>query len=130
MQRKGKKMDGIMEPVVTETRADILSKARALCRTGSRNSIITIENATQERLGRLDPARKASVAKRLADMPKSARNTYLRAVGGRAPKAAIRAFCRECCGWQRAEVARCTALACPLYVYRPFQSKLRLTDGR
>jgi len=79
------------------------------------------ENATQERLGRLDSTRKAPVTKRLADMPKSARNTYLRAVSGRSPRAGIKAFCSECCGWQRNEVARCTALACPLYPYRPFQ---------
>jgi len=54
-------------------------------------------------------------------MPKACRSTYLRAVGGRWPKSAIKAFCLECVGWQRAEVARCTALACPLWAYRPFR---------
>jgi hypothetical protein len=118
---KEKHMDAIMETAVTETRADILAKARDARRTGARNSITMIENAPQNRLSHLDPTRRSFVAKRLADMPKSARNTYLRAMGGRSPRAGIKAFCNECCGWQRAEVARCTALACPLYPYRPFQ---------
>ena len=26
----------------------------------------------------------------------------------------------ECVGWNRAEVSMCTALACPLFEYRPF----------
>lgn len=115
-------MDALMETAAMPTRADILAKAREARRTGARNSIATIENATQERLSRVDPARRSSVARRLADVPKSARGTYLRAVGGRSPRAAIKAFCAECCGWQRGEVARCTALACPLYPYRPFRA--------
>jgi len=32
--------------------------------------------------------------------------------------AAIRAFCLECTGGERAEVARCTALDCPLFDFR------------
>lgn len=114
-------MDAIMEIAVTATRSDILAKAREARRTGARNSIARIENAAQNRLSHLDSTPRASIAKRLVDMPKSARNTYLRAVGGRSPRAGIKAFCSECCGWQRNEVARCTALACPLYPYRPFQ---------
>lgn len=63
-----------------------------------------------------------AVRKRLADMPDSARRGYLRAIQGKAsPRAAIKAFCMECCGWQRDEVRLCTAQACPLYAYRPFQ---------
>lgn len=62
------------------------------------------------------------VRKRLADMPDSARRGYLRAIQGKAsPRAAIKMFCTECCGWQRNEVRLCTAQACPLYAYRPFQ---------
>ena len=114
-------MDAIMEAAVTETRSDILAKAREARRTGARNSITVIENTAQNRLSHLGLTRRPFVAKRLADMPKTARNKYLRAVGGRSPRAGIKAFCNECCGWQRNEVARCTALACPLYPYRPFQ---------
>ena len=31
---------------------------------------------------------------------------------------AIIAFCRECTGWNRAEVRACTATICPLYPFR------------
>lgn len=33
-------------------------------------------------------------------------------------KAAIRAACLECCGWQQAEVAKCTVTGCPLFNLR------------
>jgi len=62
----------------------------------------------------------AKIAKRLEDTPETMRRTYLRAVSGRSMAAGIKAFCAECVGWDRAEVARCTAPACPLYAYRPF----------
>jgi len=74
-----------------------------------------------ERRCKLDPARRAAVAKKLAAMPAVYQTGYLRAVSGRSPKAAIKAFCLECVGWQRADVADCTALACPLWSYRPFR---------
>jgi hypothetical protein len=74
---------------------------------------------TRSRAGTtLDPA----IAKRAAEMPRKYRPAYLKAAGGTAsPRTAIKAFCLECVGWQREEVARCTAPACPLYAYRPFQ---------
>jgi hypothetical protein len=62
----------------------------------------------------------AKIAKRLEDTPERMRRTYLRAVSGRSMAAGIKAFCAECVGWERAEVTRCTAPACPLYAYRPF----------
>jgi hypothetical protein len=37
------------------------------------------------------------------------------------PRAAVRAFCQECCGYDRAMIADCTAWACPLFEYRPYQ---------
>lgn len=33
-------------------------------------------------------------------------------------KRAIVLFCRECTGWQRGMVAKCTAFVCPLYPWR------------
>ena len=62
-----------------------------------------------------------AVARRLEAVPAIYRAGYLKAVGGRSPKAAIKANCLECVGWQRAEVTRCSSPACPLYGYRPFQ---------
>jgi len=59
-----------------------------------------------------------TIARRLAEMPPKYRGIYKRAMTGKSRKAALRAFCLECCGWQRVEVARCTAPACPLFPYR------------
>jgi len=71
---------------------------------------------------RLDvgPAQESAIAKRLSDMPETCRRTYLRAMQGKSLSAAVKAFCMECVSWDRGEVARCTAPACPLYPYRPF----------
>ena len=71
---------------------------------------------------RLDvgPTGEAAIARRLSDMPETCRRTYLRAMQGRSMSAAVKAFCMECVSWDRSEVARCTAPACPLYPYRPF----------
>lgn len=73
-------------------------------------------NATQT-----DTARQSAIAQRAGQMPTSCRTTYLRATRGNAsPRVAIKAFCTECVGWNRREVQRCTATACPLWMYRPF----------
>lgn len=53
------------------------------------------------------------------DVPAQYRPMYDRAMSGRSRRAAIKAHCLECCGWQRGEVARCTAPGCPLFQYRP-----------
>jgi len=66
--------------------------------------------------------RALAVEKRLAQMPASSRGTYRRAAAGRSVAAAVKAFCGECVGWQRAEVTACKAVACPLWPYRPYQS--------
>jgi len=60
-----------------------------------------------------------AIHRRMADMPKAYRKVYQRAMTGRSRKAAMRAMCLECCGWQRVEVANCSAPNCPLYPYRP-----------
>lgn len=68
-----------------------------------------------------DKARESAIAERARQMPRSFRTTYLKATRGKAsPRVAIRAFCSECVGWNRQEVKRCTATACPLWTYRPF----------
>lgn len=80
-----------------------------------------LSEAIRERLSALDPCKRAQVEKRAADVPKSARQGYVRAaLGETSPRQAIKAFCMECMAWDRTEVAQCTARACPLYGYRPF----------
>jgi hypothetical protein len=66
------------------------------------------------------------IAARLAQIPKQYRPTYERAMTGKSRKAAMRAFCAECCGYQIKEVYLCTDLGCPLYPYRPCS---RVTQG-
>jgi hypothetical protein len=62
--------------------------------------------------------RQTLLRKKLASIPQRQRGIFLRAWSGKSRKAAMRAFCLECMGYEPAEVGRCTAPACPLYPYR------------
>jgi hypothetical protein len=53
------------------------------------------------------------------DIPLRSREVYQKAMTGKSRKAAVHAFCLECCGWQINEVFQCTDSGCPLYPYRP-----------
>lgn len=70
--------------------------------------------------------REAQIAERREEMPRLYRACYDKAVSGKSRKAAMRAFCAECCGWQINEVYLCTDLGCPLYPYRP---RSRVSQG-
>ncbi len=52
------------------------------------------------------------------DVPRKFQRLYERAMSGKSRKAAIRAHCLMCMGWQPHEVPLCTAPGCPLYPYR------------
>ena len=52
------------------------------------------------------------------EYPHSTRESYRKAMEGRSRKAAIRAFCVMCMGYQPHHVRGCTAPECPLYPYR------------
>ena len=65
--------------------------------------------------------RQKQIEQRRAEMPRSYRATYDKAVKGKSLRAAINAFCMECVCWQIDEVRNCTDLACPLYAVRPYQ---------
>ena len=67
----------------------------------------------------MDGKRQELIAKHRADVPKLYRGIYDKAVAGKSRKAAMHAFCLECCGWQIKEVFLCTSPQCPLYPYRP-----------
>lgn len=60
------------------------------------------------------------IEKRRADMPRAYRKNYDLAMSGRSRRAAIRAQCLECVGWQRKYVKLCTSVECPLYPYRAY----------
>ena len=55
-------------------------------------------------------------------MPGIYRTTYERAVNRQSMRSAVNSTCLECTQWQREEIHHCTALACPLYAYRPYQA--------
>ncbi len=52
------------------------------------------------------------------ELPAKYRQLYQRALDGRSRRAAIRAHCLMCCGWQAVEVELCTAPECPLFPFR------------
>ena len=55
---------------------------------------------------------------KVKEIPPKHRKVLKHAFSGRSRKAAIRAFCLECCGYSAKEVALCTDVTCPLYDYR------------
>ena len=65
--------------------------------------------------------REQKIEKRLKQMPESYRCTYKRAVSGKSLRAAVNAQCQMCCCYQRIEVTKCTDIACPLWIQRPYQ---------
>ena len=106
-----------MRQSVTRT---ITSDHRRHMQEAKRVSLDISQLIQDARLG-VGPTQEAAIKSRLAQMPETCRKTYLRAMQGRSMAAGIKAFCTECVGWDRNEVVRCTALACPLYPYRPFR---------
>lgn len=63
-------------------------------------------------------------AERVAEAPESIQGILTRCYNGKcSPRAAIKAFCLQCVGYNRQDVTNCTALGCPLHQYRPFQVK-------
>jgi len=52
----------------------------------------------------------------------SAERTFLRAYEGSRP-AAVKAKCLDCCNLDKSEVALCSIEGCPLWRFRPYQTK-------
>jgi hypothetical protein len=57
--------------------------------------------------------------KRVNAIPDIMKPVYLRAMSGKSRAAGVKAKCYDCCCWQLYEPKKCTALACPLWPYRP-----------
>ncbi|MCJ7776854.1 MAG: hypothetical protein MUP16_00850 [Sedimentisphaerales bacterium] len=68
-------------------------------------------------------SREQQIADRLAQIPESQLEIYLRATKGKNRAAGVKAFCYQCCGYEREEVKLCTDLGCPLWMYRPGRGK-------
>jgi len=61
---------------------------------------------------------------RIKTAPKLFKSLLERALTGKcSPRMAIKAQCLECVGFDRAAITDCTAYACPLWHYRPYQTK-------
>jgi hypothetical protein len=59
----------------------------------------------------------------IAEAPTSCKNTLSRAFSGSAsPRQAIKVFCLQCCGFVRSDIENCSARACALHKYRPYQT--------
>lgn len=72
----------------------------------------------------LDPQQAKRVADVQTDAPSNV-GLFRRVYAGRAPpRAAIKAFCLECCWMNRADITRCKATACPLHRLRPYQNEV------
>lgn len=65
--------------------------------------------------------REARIAERRAQMPRSYRALYDKAVSGKSLRAAINSFCLECVCWATNEVRNCSDKGCPLWAVRPYQ---------
>ena len=91
---------------------------------------VSVSQLISERLSEMGASRRTLVLKRASDAPEASQRGYLAAACGVAsPRAAIKAFCMMCVCWQRAEVTLCSAEACPLWAYRPFQNEWKQGQG-
>lgn len=73
--------------------------------------------------------RQQQIEQRRAQMPRSYRACYDKAVSGKSLRAATKSFCLECVCWQIEETRNCTDLACPLYAVRPYQLPQNADEG-
>ena len=72
----------------------------------------------------------AKQQRRINTAPESWRGILTKAITGKAcPRAAIRAQCGECAGFDRDAIRECTADACPLWMYRPFRNDPKPSQG-
>lgn len=59
--------------------------------------------------------------KALKSVPSYLIPLFTRAFEGNSRASGVKAFCSACVGHVRKDVTNCTAKACPLYPYRPWQ---------
>jgi hypothetical protein len=62
------------------------------------------------------------IQQRRLNFPAKYRKLYDRVASGAAsPRTAIKLMCIECLGGSAGEIAGCTDVACPLFMYRPYK---------
>lgn len=63
-------------------------------------------------------------AKRIATAPIGSQALLKRCFTGKcSPRTAIKGMCLECVGFERKAVTECTAYACPIWHFRPYQER-------
>lgn len=68
--------------------------------------------------------REERIIRVVSDAPESAKKCLREAFSGSAsPRAAIRAMCLSCTGFDRAAIRNCSAWGCPLWAYRGFRDR-------
>lgn len=72
--------------------------------------------------------RDEQIEKRLNQIPESHRAKYEKAAARKSMRAAVNSQCLECVGYLTKEVSMCTDLACPLYLYRPYQKRSKTDE--
>jgi hypothetical protein len=88
------------------------------------------ESHAESYLNRNTPSRISSdrlqkIAEYKRQIPNAYRKVYEKAVLGKSLRASINSFCLSCVCWQRKEISLCTALACSLWMVRPYQEILQ-----
>ena len=64
-------------------------------------------------------------ARRIETAPESFRRLLTQALSGKcSPRTALKAQCAECVGFDRQAITGCTAYACPLWYFRPYQKSV------
>lgn len=62
------------------------------------------------------------------EAPVSCKGIMERAYTGNSRTTAIKAMCLRCVGYRREDVTGCTAYACPLWNFRPYQAGEEVED--
>lgn len=70
----------------------------------------------------------------LNSIPLAYQKNYEKAMSGKSDRAAVKAKCLDCTGYQKNEIAKCPSTTCPLHPRRPYQKvrkyeKTLISDG-
>ena len=111
--------------------AKLTAQDRAFCGVRTGEFRLTLQGVRiLDRLERTRPPIQIRAIKReLRDVPVKSRLTYLRALVGGSPAAAMATMCLACAKWGRGKVKRCVNYACPLWGYRRFKSEAEGGSG-
>jgi hypothetical protein len=86
------------------------------------NSVDKMAKARAARKGKIIRDLPEQAQERIDQAPERYKASVIKAIRGQlGPKASIRVFCLECVGFSVDSIRNCSALACPLWMQRPFK---------